>query len=74
VVKDQTYAAMWRIRFSDRSLSDLGNITRVKDAGMHHATMSLNGKLDTKETGQEGRPVSQAEVAATTLAPAETTL
>jgi hypothetical protein len=68
VVKDQTYPAMWRILFPDGSLSDLGNITRVKDAAMHYATMSLNGKLGTKETASEGVCVSPPGAEVTTLA------
>jgi hypothetical protein len=31
---DDTYPYLWRLRFPDGSWSDLGNISRVKEAGL----------------------------------------
>jgi hypothetical protein len=46
VVPDKTYAGMFRVKHPNGSLSDLGNLTRVKDAGLSIALASLNGKSD----------------------------
>lgn len=42
VVPDSKYPAMYRIRRRDGSLSDLGNLTRVKDAAEVIASRELN--------------------------------
>ena len=54
VVPDKTYEGMWRIRFTDGSLSDMANLSRAKDAGISHGLASFNRKLRCRETGVEG--------------------
>src|SRR5688572_15626071 len=70
VVPDQTFASMWRIRFPDSRLSDMVNLTRAKDAGLHHALGIVNGPRDTKETVLAGPPVSQTVQGLSHLTPA----
>jgi hypothetical protein len=42
VIPDEIYPGMWRVRLPDGSLSDLGNLTRVRDAAMAIALRDLN--------------------------------
>ena len=44
-VPDATWPSMWRIRFADHSLSDLGNLTRIKDAGPRLGLSILNAPV-----------------------------
>ncbi len=56
---DTDYPGMiWRIHFLDASLSDMANKSRSKDAGLHHALMTLNS---TKGSGAEGSPMRPAD-------------
>ena len=36
VQEDSIYPNMWRVEFVDRTLSDMVNLTRAKDAGATH--------------------------------------
>src|SRR5262249_38621582 len=42
VIPDESYPGMWRVRLPDGSLSDFGNLTRVRDAAMSIALRNLN--------------------------------
>jgi len=53
VVPDKTYPSMWRIRFAGGSLSDLGNLTRIKDAARCIAQATLNKELRYRQTAPE---------------------
>ena len=61
VVPDQAYSGMWRVRLPDGSLTDMVNLTRAKDAALHHALTALNRKPEAKEPVQE-RPYSDLNV------------
>jgi hypothetical protein len=65
IVRDDTYAGMWRVKFADGSLSDMANVTRAKDAGRAHGLAALNRKLDCQETAKPASPIRQNEVGAT---------
>jgi hypothetical protein len=47
VVPDATYPGMWRVRWPDRSLSDLTNLARAKDAAARF--------MESEERRQRGR-------------------
>ena len=44
VIPDDEYAGMWRIRWPDRQLSDMVNLSRAKDAAM--VLVRKNGIID----------------------------
>jgi hypothetical protein len=44
VIPDNEYAGMWRIRWPDRQLSDMVNLSRAKDAAM--VLVRKNGIID----------------------------
>jgi hypothetical protein len=45
VVPDANWPGMWRVRWPDGSLSDLGNLTRVKEAAFLVAQRGRNHTL-----------------------------
>jgi hypothetical protein len=55
VEPDSMYAGMYRIRFPDGGLSDMANLTRIKDAAIALALRSLNsGDSEAQETPGSG--------------------
>lgn len=67
VVADATWPGLYRIQFSDGTLSDAVNLTRVKDAALASALRTLNSKA--QETAAAGPPVRQIEGAAIAVPP-----
>lgn len=48
MVPDNTYPGLYRVRWPDGSLSDLGNISRVNDAAAR-----FNGTFDRNQRGRQ---------------------
>ena len=63
VVPDKTYAGMWRIQFPDGRLSDLGNLSRIKDAASGIAVAMLDQQKQVQEQRREAPPVRFAPLA-----------
>jgi hypothetical protein len=63
VIPDKTYPAMWRIEFPDGRLSDLGNLSRIKDAACGIAVMMLNQQKEGAREAQGDSPVRSAPLA-----------
>ena len=66
VQEDSIYPNMWRVEFVDRTLSDMVNLTRAKDAGATHAPALLNQKRRRSSTKKNitrrafGRPLARS--------------
>jgi hypothetical protein len=60
VVPDTKWPAMWRIEFPDGKLSDLGNLTRIKDAAAGIAVAMLDQQKEVQEQPQDGSPMRSA--------------
>jgi hypothetical protein len=53
IAKDEKYPTMWRIRWPDGRLSDMVNLTRVRDAARSAALSILNGSRN--QAGEAAR-------------------
>jgi hypothetical protein len=52
VVPDQTYSKMWRIKHPDGGLSDMANLTWVRDGALTVALRVLNGRSSLPKRGR----------------------
>jgi hypothetical protein len=57
-VADQIYPGMWRILDRDGNLSDLGNITRIKDAAVAIAMADYDNQVRRRVERRAGSPYS----------------
>jgi hypothetical protein len=63
VVADQIYPGMWRILDRDGNLSDLGNITRIKDAAVAIAMADYDNQVRRRVERRAGSPYSDSRAA-----------
>jgi hypothetical protein len=76
ICKDATWPGMWRVRSTDRQLSDMVNLTRAKDAAISRARpRGLGGKevvrWDNRETAVAADPVRFDGESLSAAAPAQ---